>query len=651
MEVDKYLEIFIDEAGEHIKNLSDEILVLEKEHTNQDTINEIFRVAHSLKGMAGTMGFKNMQTLTHDMENVFQEVRSGNISVNSDMVDVLFQCLDALDKYLDIITNTGNEGSETNADIISKLRNFTETKDSKSAEQPTEQPKEQQKVVAPVTFSEEEKKEINSIIQEGRLVYHIHVRLADTCVLKSARAFLIFKNLKVFGKILKTFPDKEMIDSEKFDFTIDIWLASDETSDKIKEKLKKISEVREVLLEKMDLFTQEAEKKTVQPKQSIKSVKVEAAQLDELMNLVSELIIAKNGIIAKNKYSEDNEYKEQLEYLENVTASMQDKIMEIRMMPLDMVTSKFPRMMRDLSRKLSKKFDFEIQGEDTKLDRTVLDEIGDPLMHILRNSADHGIETPDIRVSRGKNETGKITLSASQMGETIVLRVQDDGSGIDLETVKDKALEKGLVSKEQAANLNERQIVDLLFLPGFSTSKKVSDVSGRGVGLDVVKTKIESLKGTIEVKQQTGKGTEFIIRLPMTLAIMQALLVQSGEEIYAIPIENIDVIEDYKKDKIVNLHGSEIIRLGGNVGPLVHLSEVFQISTDSDQREEIIVVVKRGDKQLGIVVENIVGQQDIVIKSLGSHLQSVTKYLLGATIMGNGHVVLIMDTNALIAGH
>ena len=221
------------------------------------------------------------------------------------------------------------------------------------------------------------------------------------------------------------------------------------------------------------------------------------------MNLVSELIIAKNGIIAKNKYSEDNEYKEQLEYLENVTASMQDKIMEIRMMPLDMVTSKFPRMMRDLSRKLSKKFDFEIQGEDTKLDRTVLDEIGDPLMHILRNSADHGIETPDIRVSRGKNETGKITLSASQMGETIVLRVQDDGSGIDLETVKDKALEKGLVSKEQAANLNERQIVDLLFLPGFSTSKKVSDVSGRGVGLDVVKTKIESLKGTIEVKQQT----------------------------------------------------------------------------------------------------------------------------------------------------
>lgn len=672
MDTDKYLGIFIDEASEHIQNLNDEILVIEKNPDNQDTINEIFRAAHSLKGMAGTMGFKNMQNLTHEMENVFSEVRNNSIKVNENIIDILFACLDALQKYLDVISSTGNEGAEDNKELADRLKALIGGNNDAKDEGNSDNKK--------INFSNDEKQQINKLIEENHSVYKITVTLSETCALRSARAFLIFKNIEAFGTILKSFPNKEIFDSDEFDFIIQIIVATDNDIDKITSKVKRISEIRDAVAEKMepwsDAQTNQSEKiqtdiktendtnqtdkvknieknpdlhdNTSGKSKSGKSVKVDIEKLDQLMNLVSELIITKNGITQRGKkfIVEDNIFADQVEYLESITSNLHEKVMDIRMMPIEIILAKFPRMMRDLQKKLSKEFDFEIVGEDTRLDRTVLDEIGDPLMHLLRNSADHGIESPEIREQEGKPRKGKITLCATQEGQSVILRVTDDGNGIDTQKIKKKAIEKNMISSEQANKMTEKESMELLFLPGFSTSEKISDVSGRGVGLDVVKTKIESLSGSIYLESEPHKGSSFTIRLPMTLAIMQALMVKAGDETYAVPIENIQMIEDLSENDIFMIQDREVIQVSGNIVPIVELSRIFDIQSEKTD-EKLVVVLKRGDKYLGLVVDGIINQQDIVIKSLGSQLESSNKEILGATIMGNGEVVLIIDTNAI----
>ena len=672
MDTDKYLGIFIDEASEHIQNLNDEILVIEKNPDNQDTINEIFRAAHSLKGMAGTMGFKNMQNLTHEMENVFSEVRNNSIKVNENIIDILFACLDALQKYLDVISSTGNEGDEDNKELADRLKALIGGNNDAKDEGNSDNKK--------INFSNDEKQQINKLIEENHSVYKITVTLSETCALRSARAFLIFKNIEAFGTILKSFPNKEIFDSDEFDFIIQIIVATDNDIDKITSKVKRISEIRDAVAEKMepwsDAQTNQSEKiqtdiktendtnqtdkvknieknpdlhdNTSGKSKSGKSVKVDIEKLDQLMNLVSELIITKNGITQRGKKFtvEDNIFADQVEYLESITSNLHEKVMDIRMMPIEIILAKFPRMMRDLQKKLSKEFDFEIVGEDTRLDRTVLDEIGDPLMHLLRNSADHGIESPEIREQEGKPRKGKITLCATQEGQSVILRVTDDGNGIDTQKIKKKAIEKNMISSEQATKMTEKESMELLFLPGFSTSEKISDVSGRGVGLDVVKTKIESLSGSIYLESEPHKGSSFTIRLTMTLAIMQALMVKAGDETYAVPIENIQMIEDLSENDIFMIQDREVIQVSGNIVPIVELSRIFDIQSEKTD-EKLVVVLKRGDKYLGLVVDGIINQQDIVIKSLGSQLESSNKEILGATIMGNGEVVLIIDTNAI----
>lgn len=672
MDTDKYLGIFIDEASEHIQNLNDEILVIEKNPDNQDTINEIFRAAHSLKGMAGTMGFKNMQNLTHEMENVFSEVRNNSIKVNENIIDILFACLDALQKYLDVISSTGNEGAEDNKELADRLKALIGGNNDAKDEGNSDNKK--------INFSNDEKQQINKLIEENHSVYKITVTLSETCALRSARAFLIFKNIEAFGTILKSFPNKEIFDSDEFDFIIQIIVATDNDIDKITSKVKRISEIRDAVAEKMepwsDAQTNQSEKiqtdiktendtnqtdkvknieknpdlhdNTSGKSKSGKSVKVDIEKLDQLMNLVSELIITKNGITQRGKkfIVEDNIFADQVEYLESITSNLHEKVMDIRMMPIEIILAKFPRMMRDLQKKLSKEFDFEIVGEDTRLDRTVLDEIGDPLMHLLRNSADHGIESPEIREQEGKPRKGKITLCATQEGQSVILRVTDDGNGIDTQKIKKKAIEKNMISSEQATKMTEKESMELLFLPGFSTSEKISDVSGRGVGLDVVKTKIESLSGSIYLESEPHKGSSFTIRLPMTLAIMQALMVKAGDETYAVPIENIQMIEDLSENDIFMIQDREVIQVSGNIVPIVELSRIFDIQSEKTD-EKLVVVLKRGDKYLGLVVDGIINQQDIAIKSLGSQLESSNKEILGATIMGNGEVVLIIDTNAI----
>ncbi len=701
MDVSQYLEIFIDETKEHLQNLSQQLMVLEEEPENADTINEIFRAAHSLKGMAGTMGYKRMQSMTHIMENVLSEIRNGKMKVNAELVDVLFQCLDALEAYLDNITQTQDEGTEDNEPIIARLNDFlngevvNETKAAAGKESNASGATEK---VKDIKLAEFEIKAIKEALQKNMNVFKLEVHVDENCILKAARAFLVFKALEELGEIIKSEPPVQDIEDEKFDLDFSLYVVTVKEMSVVKAAVENVSEIRKVLIEavteapamadteeeakvdkKEEVESSVAETGTVVPVASKnevaapknatapaapangkaagkpvvnRSVRVDIEKLDVLMNLVSELIIAKNGLVAASSTEEGTTtqtFNEQIEYLERVTTNLHESVMKVRMMPIENTTQKFPKMVRDLSKKLNKQMKLTITGEDTELDRTVIDEIGDPLMHLLRNSADHGLESAEVREARGKDPVGSIWLNAYQDGNNVVIEVKDDGNGIDVESVKNKAIEKGTITPEQGEVMTDKEIIDLLFKPSFSTAKAVTDVSGRGVGLDVVKTKIESLGGDIEVKTKLGEGSTFIIRLPLTLAIIQSLMVEVGQEKYAISLGNIQTIEDVPVTDIKYVQSKEVINLRGTVIPLVRLDSILDIEPSEEQVESLTaVIVKKGDKQAGLIVDRLIGQQEIVIKSLGKYINNNSKIISGATILGDGEVALILDANALV---
>ena len=701
MDVSQYLEIFIDESAEHLQNLSDCIMTLENEPDNKDTINEVFRAAHSLKGMAGTMGFKRMQHLTHDMENVFQEVRSDKIKVDSSMIDLLFECLDAIEKYLDNIKATSDEGTEDNELIIKSLNDFIAKANGQQTEetpaQPAaeaETPKTEEKAeetsgqeakYADFDLNNHELADIASAREAGCQIYGITVYVQKECLLKAARAFLVFRAVEELGYIVAYRPSSQDIEDEKFDLDFSFYIASTESLDKIIAAAKNVSEIETVLggviedakpeetKEETAMAAENAgaarvekapaEKRTPAPAAGAKkqtpakpatsrTVRVDIEKLDALMNQVSELIIAKNALVSmsssENGDSNRQGFHDQIEYLEQITTSLHESVMKVRMVPIETVTQKYPRMIRDLARTLNKKMNLVMTGEDTELDRTVVDQIGDPLQHLLRNSADHGLESAELRAQRGKPEVGTIFLHAYQEGNNVIIQVGDDGNGIDVEAVKKKAVERNIITTEQAESMSQKEAIGLLFMPSFSMAKQITDISGRGVGLDVVKSNIEQLGGDVEVTTKLGEGSTFTVRLPLTLAIIQALMVEVRDEKYAIALGSISNIESIPVKDIKYVQAKEVIHLRGNVIPLVRLDKLLDIEPREDEPEELtVVIVKRGDNQAGLVVDNLMGQQEIVIKSLGKYING-NKLISGATILGDGEIALILDTNTLV---
>ena len=695
MDVSQYLEIFLDETDEHLQNLNTQILLLEQEPDNMDTINEIFRAAHSLKGMAGTMGYKRMQNLTHDMENVFSEVRNGNIKVKAEMIDVVFQCLDALEEYNTNIRESADEGTNDNEPLIKQLNDILnegkgDTEEEPSGEtEPAAQPASASgdKKWLEIKLGDTERTVIKEAIKQGKNVYGLTVSIQESCILKAARAFLVFKAIEEDGEVIVSDPPTQEIEDEKFGWDFSLVVVSDSPLDKVIAAAKNVSEIQDVLGDVLDPDSesdapakQEAaekheegqtapapaapapaapantgkkteEKKPVANKPVVnRTVRVDIEKLDTLMNLVSELIIAKNSLVSASAVSgtSSTAVNEQIEYLESVTTSLHESVMKVRMVPIESTVSKFPRMVRDLQKKLGKKMELYMSGEETELDRTVVDEIGDPLMHLLRNSADHGLESAEVRKERGKPEVGSIFLDAYQDGNNVVIEVGDDGNGIDTQAVRNKAIERGVITPEQAENMSEKDSIELLFNAGFSTAKVVSDVSGRGVGLDVVKSKIEALSGEVEVKSKLGEGSSWIIRLPLTLAIIQALMVDIGNEKYAISLGAIQTIEDIPPQNVKLVQAKEVIQLRDLVIPLIRLNEILDIESKKDPDENmVVVIVKKGDKLAGLVVDELIGQQEIVIKPLGKYV-SKCKIISGATVLGDGEVALILDANTLI---
>lgn len=715
MDVSQYLEIFLDETTEHLQNLNTQILELEQDSENMDTINEIFRAAHSLKGMAGTMGYKRMQNLTHDMENVFSEVRNGSIKVKANMIDILFQCLDALEEYTTNIRESGDEGTNENEPLIKMLGDILNKKAAGESEAKAEAAAKSAddgdgRKWLDINLNSTDKMVIGEAQKQGKMVYGVTVSIQENCLLKAARAFLVFKAVEELGEIIVSNPSAQDIEDERFELDFSLIMITEADVDKVTAAISNVSEIESVLAESIDLSvmqldeeSREAEehkenmrketekseagtavapaaaqvqqatqtapapaaaaaKQPAAAKQSggkpvvNRTVRVDIEKLDVLMNLVSELIIAKNSLVAaseatmaQNSGTAQSGINEQIEYLESVTTNLHESVMKVRMVPIESVVNKFPRMIRDLTKKLNKKMELYMSGEETELDRTVVDEIGDPLMHLLRNSADHGLESAEVRAQRGKPEVGSIWLDAYQDGNNVVIEVRDDGNGIDTESVKRKAIERGQITPEQALNMSEKEIIDLLFLPSFSTAEKVTDVSGRGVGLDVVKSKIEALSGEVEVKSRLGEGSTWIIRLPLTLAIIQALMVEIGGEKYAISLGSIQTIEDVMPEDIKLVQNKEVIHLRGSVIPLIRLDKELDVtSTRAPEENLTVIIVKKGDKTAGFVVDELQGQQEIVIKSMGKYIDNKCKLISGATILGDGEVALILDANALI---
>lgn len=699
MDVSQYLEIFLDESREHIQNLNTQIMDLEQNPESENTINEIFRAAHSLKGMAGTMGYKRMQTLTHDMENVFSEVRNGNVKVNANMIDILFQCLDALEEYVDNIQSSADEGTNENAPLIKLLNDLL--KGDKAEEAPKEPVKENTSETAAtqessqggkwneINLDDSQRRVLCEAASQGKKVYGITVKIQESCILKAARAFLVFKAIEELGEIMVSNPSAQDIEDEKFNLDFSLICITDKPLGDVIKAVTNVSEIEDAQGAEVDIKSEEedaaeavaeateepepqqkqlpktpettpevsgaaakpADKKAPATKAVVnRTVRVDIEKLDSLMNLVSELIIAKNSLVSATTSmgNTGSEFNEQVEYLESVTTNLHESVMKVRMVPIESVVTKFPRMIRDLSKKLDKKMELYMSGEETELDRTVVDEIGDPLMHLLRNSADHGLESAEVRKERGKPEVGSIFLDAYQDGNNVVIEVRDDGNGIDTDAVKRKAIEKGIITTEQADSMSDKEAIDLLFHAGFSTAKKVSDVSGRGVGLDVVKSKIESLSGEVEVKSKLGQGSTWIIRLPLTLAIIQALMVTVGGEKYAISLGSIQTIEDVPVSELKHVQSEEVIHLRGSVIPIIRLSDVLDVPSSKGSDENLLVViVKKGDKLAGLVVDELMGQQEIVIKSMGKYI-SKCKMISGATILGNGEIALILDANAIM---
>ncbi len=724
MDVSQYLDIFIEESKEHIQSLNDSILALEQDPEDSDTVNEIFRAAHSLKGMAGTMGYKRMQNLTHDMENVFSEVRNGSIKVKANMIDILFKCLDAIEEYVGNIQSSADEGTNDNEALIKMLNDIlngmeagaapAEEAAPAEAEAPAAEESEGAAAPAPsgedapwlkIPIGDSERLVIGEALTQGKKVYGVNVRVQESCILKAARAFLVFKAIEEMGEIIISEPSTQDIEDEKFDFDFSIIVITDAELDQILSAAKYVSEIEDATGAPLDLDrvvdSEEAEAaaeaaeaesapaeaseekhqdeaavvvstaapKVVEPDHHTpaaapkekkaaakpvvnRTVRVDIEKLDSLMNLVSELITAKNSLVSAASNSptgKDSAVNEQIQYLESVTTDLHESVMKVRMVPIESVVQKFPRMIRDLQKQLGKKMELTMTGEETELDRTVVDEIGDPLMHLLRNAADHGLEpTNEERIAKGKPEVGQIRLDAYQDGNNVIIEVSDDGRGIDVEAVKNKGIERGVITPEQGESMTDKEIINLLFNAGFSTAKEVTDISGRGVGLDVVKSKIESLSGEVDVRSEYGAGSTWIIRLPLTLAIIQALMVVVGEDKYAIALGSITTIEDIPVGDVKLVENKEVINMRGEVIPLIRLRDVLDTEDEEQETDHLVVIIcKKGDQQTGFVVDELIGQQEIVIKSLGKYINK-SDVISGATILGDGEVALIIDTNALM---
>lgn len=690
MDTNQYLDMFLDESKEHLQSCTEHLLELEQNPEDLAIVNEVFRSAHTLKGMSATMGYEDIADLTHKMENVLDAIRNEQIGVSTEILDVVFESVDNLEEMVMDIEDGGTGQRDVTA-LVDTLNRLASGEEPVAEAAPTAAPAAKeatQTSTAPtasagsVELDDFEKTVIEQSLEQNFNAYEIKIELRDDCILKAARVFMLFEIFEQAGEVIKSNPHVEQLESEEFDTTFHVILLTEEQADTLQAKAMKVSEVEQVTVTAITQETlgasEEEEEKQVEeaPKQEVaapkvqkqepakkeeapkkrrssggnsnKTIRVNIERLDVLMNLFEELVIDRGRLQSIASELHNQELNETVERMTRVSGDLQNIILNMRMIPVETVFNRFPKMVRQLARDLDKKVSLEIIGAETELDRTVIDEIGDPLVHLIRNALDHGIETPAERVAKGKPETGTITLRAYHSGNHVFIELEDDGAGVNRERVVGKALERGIVTEEVAAALTDKQVAELILASGFSTAEAITDVSGRGVGLDVVKSTIESLGGYISIDSKEGQGSLFQVQLPLTLSIISVMLVELDKEIYAIPLSSIIETAIIQSSEILNAHNQKVIDFRGNIVPLVYLKEIFEMEQNEEQGEfQSVVIVRKGEKLAGLVVDSFIGQQEIVLKSLGNYLQSVFA-ISGATILGNGQVALIVECNSLI---
>ncbi|MGE7947289.1 chemotaxis protein CheW [Lysinibacillus sp. NPDC093688] len=799
MEVNQYLEMFIEESKDHLQACSEHLLELEKNPDDLAIVGEIFRSAHTLKGMSATMGFEDLADLTHKMENVLDAIRNEKIHVTPEILDVVFESVDHLEEMVMDIAN-GGDGKRDVSSTVAQLKlielgeyaisevvattetpvtsvtsvleydSFEQTVITQSVEQgfnafeisvrlredcllkaaraflvfgilekdgdviksnpsvdklddeqfdqqfyvafvTKESAEDMQKKIMKVSEIEEvivttietpapaaasvleydgfEQTVISQSAEQGFNAFEISVKLREDCLLKAARVFMVFEILEKDGDVIKSSPSVEKLEDEQFDQQFYVAFVTKESAEDMQKKIMKVSEVEEVIVTATEQKQYSVKEQGVQEVAATATVEVEAQpatapktntaaptpakaaapakadkshapvgnktirvnieRLDILMNLFEELVIDRGRLQSIATEVNHGELNETVERMSRVMGDLQTIILTMRMVPVETVFNRFPKMIRQLSRDLNKKINLEIIGAETELDRTVIDEIGDPLVHLIRNSVDHGIENPTARLAKGKPEEGTVVLRAYHSGNYVFIEIEDDGAGINREKVLAKAISKGIVTQEQSYSMSDKQINELILASGFSTADVISDVSGRGVGLDVVKTTIESLGGNISIESTQDVGSVFSIQLPLTLSIISVMLVEIEKEIYAIPLSSIIETSIIRSSEIMNAHNQKVIDFRGKVVPLVFLEEIFEVPRKEPQADEFhsVVIVRKGEKLAGLVVDSFIGQQEIVLKSLGNYLTNIFA-ISGATILGNGKVALIVDCNALI---
>ncbi|WP_440895327.1 chemotaxis protein CheW [Amphibacillus sp. Q70] len=669
MEVNEYLDVFIEESKEHIQSLNDHLLELEKNPENIEIVNEIFRSAHTLKGMSATMGYQDLADLTHNMENVLDAVRNHKLTLNADIVDIIFNAVDALESMIiDIID--GGEGKNDVTALINKLNAIGNGKQSPSNASSQSESSTSESGNIQAELDQFELTVLQQSKEKGFKNYQVTVQLQESCLLKAARVYMIFEIFEQIGEVIKSTPTVTELEDENFEFDFTVILVTQDTTDAVEQKVMKVSEIEKVTVTELDIeqnigegevesqsdseeendVAEETNGEKTKSKQQItsKTIRVNIDRLDALMNLFEELVTDRGRLEQIADTLGNTDLQETVERVTRISGDLQNIILNMRMVPIDQVFNRFPRMVRQLTKELNKNVDLQIVGAETELDRTVIDEIGDPLVHLIRNALDHGIETPEVRKANGKNEKGTLKLSAYHSGNHVFIEISDDGAGINRDKIINKAVSKGLTTKEQANSFTDQQAYQLIMESGFSTADKISDISGRGVGLDVVKNTIESLGGSISIDSTLHEGSTFLIKLPLTLSIISVMLTEVQEETYAIPLSSIIETAIVHKKEIMSAHNKQVIDFRGKVVPLVSLKQVFNVP--GEEREEdyySIVIIRQGDKMSGLIVDSFIGQQEVVLKSLGNYLTDIFA-ISGATILGDGQISLIVDTNALI---
>lgn len=698
MEMNQYLSIFIDEANEHLQALNDNMLRLEQQPDDTSIVQDIFRSAHTLKGMSATMGFEDLASLTHEMENVLDLLRNNKLRMSERIFDVQFKCLDVLEGMVQDVIN-GGSGQADVSELVDQLKAIV-----KGDEQPNEASDASQ-VSEAMSLDQYQMSILSQSLDIGQFAYHVEVVVREDCLLKAARAYMVFDVLERNGEVIKSFPPVQEIEQEKFNRSFSVYLISQTEQANLHSQLSKISEIDAVHIIALDqaaiaqigdaqsVITQdlsaakleiaattemkaepEVSVQTSSPQSvpaaratdaaadkakpvangggaaSHRTIRVDIERLDTLMNLFSELLIDRVRLEQLASEIRRNDLSETVEHMTRVSVDLQNIVLKLRMVPVESVFNRFPRMVRDLAKTLDKKVDFIITGAETELDRTVIDEIGDPLVHLLRNAVDHGVESIEERLKAGKPETGTVYLRAYHSGNHVMIEIEEDGRGINQQKIKETAVKRGILSADEASRMSDDEANMLIFAPGFSTADKVSDISGRGVGLDVVKSKINSLGGHVSIRSKLGSGTLFSIQLPLTLSIIAAMLVKLGTEKYAVPLASIMETGIVKRSEIKSVHGTQVLEYRNAIIPVISLARVMEASSYNDEQEAEteMLIIRKGDKLAAVLVDDLLGQQEIVLKPLGKYLNGVTGEISGATILGDGQVALIIDTNALI---